>query len=247
VRAVVVAVLALIAASSALADRPAKPAERAAIIATVAHMGSFDPGPAACNQPIIRVSTWDPDYATWRARVWTSGPCAKYGAGSDGLNFFKHASGSWLFLARSPAVPECGGYVDENVPIAVLADFLHCPGGPSKGPCFTLNGPGFTAASAADASLAVDSLMRSCYRTDYSRVTRVGFTAMPRPHGTAVSLVVKTKLTGAKTSVGDAKRICQDASIAAKWFGYSNFKVSVVAGSAVLSHATWVTGHIQPC
>jgi hypothetical protein len=167
--------------------------------------------------------------------------------GSDGLNFFKRASGSWLFLARSPAVPECGGYVDENVPLAVLADFLHCPGGPAKAACLTLNGPGFKAASAGDASLAVDSLMRSCYRADYSRVTHVGFTGMPRPHGAAVSLVVSTKLPATNASARDAKKICQDASIAAKWFSYSNFKVSVVAGSTVLSRAAWVKGSVKTC
>ena len=85
-----------------MADRPANQAERAGIMAVVARMGSFDPGPAACNRPIIRVSTWDPDFATWRAKDWKTGPCAKYGGGADGLNFFRKSFGSWLFLDPVP-------------------------------------------------------------------------------------------------------------------------------------------------
>ncbi len=246
-RALVVAVVALVTASSALADRPANQTERAGIMAVVARMGSFDPGPPACNRPIIRVSTWDPDFATWLAKDWKSGPCAKYGGGADGLNFFRKSFGSWLFLTRSPAVPLCGSYV-QGVSFAVLADFLGCPGGPKKATCFTENGPGFVADVAADASYKVQQVMKACYPADYRRITRVGFSGLPKSHGKAVSLVVKTKLPASDASTGQARTICQDASTAAKWFRYDNFEVAVLgSGSKTIGQASWVPGHDHPC
>jgi hypothetical protein len=226
-RCVLSAAVVLVAATPAAADRPAKPAERAAIMATVAKMGSFDPGPPACNHPIIRVSTWDPDYASWQAKDWKSGPCAKYGPANDGYNFFKQAFGNWLFLVRSPARPICGSII-QNVPFPVLADFLHCPGGPKMAQCFTQNGLGFQAANVSDAIFKVRQILQSCYARDNKHVARLGFAALPRPHGKAVGLTVKTR--GAVSSAA-ARSLCAHTSIAARWYGY-NVRVSVAGSGA---------------
>jgi hypothetical protein len=236
-----VLVAALLAASPALADRPATAAERAAIMATVARMGSFDPGPAKCNHPVIRVSTWDPAYATWRLPSVRSGPCSKYAGSADGLDFFKKAFNSWLFLTRSPAVPLCGSYV-QDVSFQVVADFLHCPGGPAKAQCFTTNAEGFAATLAADAGSKVGDMLKACYGRDDRHVASVVFSALPKPHGNPAALVVKTK--GA--SGAQALAICKDASTVSRWYGYDNVTVSVLGGGKPL-RATLTPGHARPC
>jgi hypothetical protein len=129
---------------------------------------------------------------------------------------------------RSPARPICGGFV-QNVPFAVLADVLHCPGGPKMAQCFTENGLGFQAATVSDATFKVRQILQSCYARDYKQIARLGFTALPKPNK-RVSLNVKTK---AGASAAQARTICAHASIAAKWYGYDRVRVSVAAGTTV--------------
>jgi hypothetical protein len=236
-RALAAVLVALTVAPAALADRPANHAERAAIMATVGRMGSFDPGPPKCNHPIIRVSTFDPAYATWQLPSVAKGPCSKYAGSADGLDFFKRAFASWLFLTRSPAVPVCGSYI-ADVPFPVIADFLHCPGGPAKAECFTTNEEGFAANLASEASSKVGDLLQACYAPVYRQIAHVGFSGLPKPHGKAVTLVVKTKLPRTSASVGKAATICRDASTVAAWYGYENIAVAVSAKSGdVLARA----------